>query len=467
MFRPFARNRKSVAACRTWPTLPGADGNLSEKTVCIESTTRSAGLIAIDFLDQPLDAGFGEQIERRTTNAEALASGLDLVLGFLAGSVEDGADVRGKVGGGLEQQRGLADSRRPTEKHQRSRHEAATEHPVELADPSAQALGDCRVDVRVQLRATPAESRDSRRAPAPWPPREVSLRRTCSIRRNRDSDRATYWTARRNAGRTKTDLGLALRKDRLRLHSGLPEQRVSLHVRARAFPTARLPFRDCPHSPVSDDFAAQLTSRSTGPPDAPGRNFNRCEPRGGKICVFPTGPDCRECDLPTGSPGVPLLASVDSRRSTPTDNGDLADDCRMPSGAILDTLRPLSVLNSKSLSPRIVSSKLYFALSNTDQSARRADTTSHGIVPIVAAISRAVISSSPWRPIMTTSSPGDTSRPVTSIVIMSMHTEPTTGTRLPAYEHGGASTQPKIEAVRVAGRHDRQRARSVRLQRRP
>ena len=32
-FRPFAVNSRSVAACRTWPTLPGADGIFSENTV--------------------------------------------------------------------------------------------------------------------------------------------------------------------------------------------------------------------------------------------------------------------------------------------------------------------------------------------------------------------------------------------------------------------------------------------------
>src|SRR2546423_11386887 len=47
----------------------------------------------------------------------------------------------------------------------------------------------------------------------------------------------------------------------------------------------------------------------------------------------------------------------------------------------------------------------------------RRHTISHGMVPIAAAISRASIcchDSSPWRPIITTSSPGSTSMPVTS-----------------------------------------------------
>ena len=45
MFWPFAVNSSCVAASRTWPMLPGADWNFSEKTVCTESTITSAGLM--------------------------------------------------------------------------------------------------------------------------------------------------------------------------------------------------------------------------------------------------------------------------------------------------------------------------------------------------------------------------------------------------------------------------------------
>ena len=43
MFCPFAAKSSCVAASRTWPMLPGADWNFSEKTVWIESTMTSAG----------------------------------------------------------------------------------------------------------------------------------------------------------------------------------------------------------------------------------------------------------------------------------------------------------------------------------------------------------------------------------------------------------------------------------------
>ena len=52
-------------------------------------------------------------------------------------------------------------------------------------------------------------------------------------------------------------------------------------------------------------------------------------------------------------------------------------------------------------------------------------------MPIVAAISRTPIASFPCLPTITTSSPGATSVPVTSIIVMSMQTEPTIGMRRP------------------------------------
>ena len=48
MLCPFAVNRNCVAASRTWPMLPGADWNFSEKTVCTESTIIIAGLTRPD-----------------------------------------------------------------------------------------------------------------------------------------------------------------------------------------------------------------------------------------------------------------------------------------------------------------------------------------------------------------------------------------------------------------------------------
>ena len=116
-------------------------------------------LHAIDLLDQPLDARLGQQVERRAADAEALAAQLDLVLRFFARAVEDGADIRRDVRRGLEQQRGLADAGLAAEQHERSWHDAAAEHTIELADPGRHPLGHDGVDLVVQPRSAAAQRR--------------------------------------------------------------------------------------------------------------------------------------------------------------------------------------------------------------------------------------------------------------------------------------------------------------------
>jgi hypothetical protein len=55
--------------------------------------------------------------------------------------------------GGLQQQRGLADSRLAAQQHQRTRHDATAKHAIELADARGQPRGVSVLDLRVQLRA--------------------------------------------------------------------------------------------------------------------------------------------------------------------------------------------------------------------------------------------------------------------------------------------------------------------------
>ena len=54
--------------------------------------------------------------------------------------------------GGLQQQRRFADARLAADQHERSGHDAAAEHAIELADAGRQPLGDDGVDVGVELR---------------------------------------------------------------------------------------------------------------------------------------------------------------------------------------------------------------------------------------------------------------------------------------------------------------------------
>src|SRR5690349_5527002 len=81
------------------------------------------------------------------------------MLRFLAGGVEDRADVLREVRGGLEEQRRLADARLAAEQDERSRDDAAAKDTVEFADPARDALGLRRLDVRVTLRPLRRRSR--------------------------------------------------------------------------------------------------------------------------------------------------------------------------------------------------------------------------------------------------------------------------------------------------------------------
>ena len=167
MLCPLAVNSSCVAASRTCPMLPGADCSFSEKTVWIESTTSSAGFSRDGLLEDPLEAGLGQQVDRRVADAEPFAARLHLVLRFLARAVEHRPHRAGERRGHLQQQRGLADPRFAAEQHQRAGDDAAAEHAVELLDAGGEPRRVGHLDVGVKPRARPAAERVARRAAAP------------------------------------------------------------------------------------------------------------------------------------------------------------------------------------------------------------------------------------------------------------------------------------------------------------
>ena len=206
MFWPLAANSSCVAASRTCPMLPGADWNLQREHRLDRIDDDERRLEARDLLEDALETGLGQDVERRALDAEPLAARLDLVLRLFARAVEHRPERLREVRGCLEQQRRLADARLAADEHQRPRDDAAAEHAVELADAGRQPLGDERVDVRVQLRprgrppgCTASRCRPSRR-PVPALP---APRRASSTRRTRRIGRATSATARRIPGRRR------------------------------------------------------------------------------------------------------------------------------------------------------------------------------------------------------------------------------------------------------------------------
>ena len=127
-------------------------------------------LDARDLFEDALEAGFGQQIQRRLADRQPLAARFDLVLGFLARAVEHRPDRARHVRRRLQQQRRLADARLAAEQHQRSGHDAAAEHAIELVDAGRQPRVLLDLDVRVQPRAPRRRARTVRGGRAPPAP---------------------------------------------------------------------------------------------------------------------------------------------------------------------------------------------------------------------------------------------------------------------------------------------------------
>jgi hypothetical protein len=99
---------------------------------------RSLGL---ERRQHALERWLGEHRHRQGRLAESLGSPPDLRRGLLAGDVEDLVARFGDVGKGHSRQRALADPRRAAEEDEGTRHEPASEHPVELGDARADRSG--------------------------------------------------------------------------------------------------------------------------------------------------------------------------------------------------------------------------------------------------------------------------------------------------------------------------------------
>ena len=88
----------------------------------------------------------GDAIDR-----QPLAAQLDLVLGLLAGAVENRTDVARHVRRHLQQQRGFADARLAAEQHERAGDDAATQDAIELVDAGGHSRRVRGLNVAVEL----------------------------------------------------------------------------------------------------------------------------------------------------------------------------------------------------------------------------------------------------------------------------------------------------------------------------
>ena len=207
MFCPFAANSSCVAASRTWPMLPGADWNCSEKTVWIESTMMKRRLEARDLLEDALETGLGEEVERRALDAEPLAARLDLVLGFFARAVEHRPERLARSAPppaaaastcrcpARRRSARATRARRRRRARDRTRRCPVVSRSATTVSMSAYSCGPAVDGEAVPLRDVGRRGDRLRRCAAP--------RRASSTRRTRGSGRATSATARRIPGRRR------------------------------------------------------------------------------------------------------------------------------------------------------------------------------------------------------------------------------------------------------------------------
>ena len=168
------------ATSRTCPTEPGAPEQSAALSVCTESITHTSGASAASvsrIVSRSVSARIGT-FERRpdgrdpgAVSARSLTCSADS--SPLTYSVRWPAPVQ--VPERHVRERRLADPRRAAQQHERSRHEAAAEHAIELADPRRQAPHRGRAPPRLSGRGpVPGglrrPSRRRRRARAPGRP---------------------------------------------------------------------------------------------------------------------------------------------------------------------------------------------------------------------------------------------------------------------------------------------------------
>ena len=154
----LAMRARAAAHSRTWATEPGALPSSASCRAWMLSMIATAGRRASSSCEHQLQIGFREELEtlrsappdpcRLARRPSPLAAGhlgqappaqLHLLGRFLGADVEHRAAARHRPGA-LQQQGGFADAGIAPQQHQRSRHQATTEHPVEFAVAAAEPL---------------------------------------------------------------------------------------------------------------------------------------------------------------------------------------------------------------------------------------------------------------------------------------------------------------------------------------
>ena len=105
------------------------------------------GIHLLSRCQDSFDTRFSQNLDRAIEHIESICPQLDLFFRLLAGHIQGGCFGSRGIRGCLQNQRRLADSRVPTNQRERSRHDPAAKHPINLADPSRLPGGKIRDDL--------------------------------------------------------------------------------------------------------------------------------------------------------------------------------------------------------------------------------------------------------------------------------------------------------------------------------
>ena len=181
----ISAGRRPRAPGSTLPAAP-VDGGARDGLHGVDD--EQVGLDRLDVAEHGREVGLGGEEQAGPQRADALGAQPHLRGRLLAGDVEHAScSTRAARGGDVEQQGGLADPGLAGEQHDGPGHEAAAEHPVELAD-AASARCSRRPRVDLADRAGPGSRPTGRRS---RPPSARRPRRPCPTPGTRRSGRPT------------------------------------------------------------------------------------------------------------------------------------------------------------------------------------------------------------------------------------------------------------------------------------
>ena len=135
----LARPVSASTQSRTCPGPPASASDEVLRSVCTESTARTAGRSRIAAADHLVEVAAGTERQRRSIDAQPPRPARDLSAGLLARGDQAGVAGSGQARHELEEEGRLADAGRPCEQHDRAGDQPAAQDAVDPREPRRDA----------------------------------------------------------------------------------------------------------------------------------------------------------------------------------------------------------------------------------------------------------------------------------------------------------------------------------------